>query len=309
MHEHAADCEVLVVGGGLAATTAALFSARHGHATVVLAGQPGGALLSVTRIDDFPGFPEGVAGYDLCPLAQEQAMAAGASFRMAELETLEPVDGGWQAGADGAAVTARAVIVASGSRPRTLDVPGEERLAGRGISHCASCDGPLHRDGVVGVVGGGDSALQESLELAGFAAEVVLIHRGATFRAQQVYQDGIAAAPQISVRYRTVVEEVLGDDRVTGVRVRELADGATSELALGALFVYAGAVPHTSFLEGVVPLGPEGHVATDPWMRTEQPGLFAAGAVRADSAAQAITAAGDGATAAVAAHRYLVGEA
>src|SRR5205085_1814571 len=151
-------------------------SARHGHSTVVLAGQPGGALLSVTKIDDFPGFPEGVPGYDLCPLAQEQAMTAGASFRMAELETLEPTEsGGWQASADGATGTARAAIVATGSRPRSLGVPGEDRLTGHGISHCASCDGPLNRDRVVGVVGGGDSALQETLELAGYVKEVVLI--------------------------------------------------------------------------------------------------------------------------------------
>src|SRR5581483_9263685 len=177
------DYEVLVAGSGVAGLTAGLFAARHGRSTVVLGSQPGGALLSITRIDDFPGFPEGVAGYDLGPILQEQALAAGAEFSMSELDGLRQVGGGWEALRAEGPVTARTVILATGTEPRALGLPGEERFAGRGISHCASCDGPLHRQNVVGVVGGGDSALLEALELAQFAEGVVVLHRGSELRA------------------------------------------------------------------------------------------------------------------------------
>jgi len=300
-----ADYEVLVAGVGLAGLTAGLFSARYGRSTLVLGGQPGGALLSVAHIPDFPGFPEGVPGYDLCPIVQEQAMVAGAGFGMAGVGALERDGAEWAAMTSDGTVTARSVIVATGSKPRQLGVPGEARLAGRGISHCASCDGPLHRDGIVGVVGGGDSALQEALELTSYVKEVLLFHRGSRFRAQRHYQDRLAESPQISVRLETVVEEILGESRVEGARLRDLSSGDAAVVELRGLFVYVGSAPETAFLDGLLALGPDGHVPTDPWMRTRLPGLYAAGSVRADSAAQAVTAAGDGATAAIAAHRDL----
>jgi thioredoxin reductase (NADPH) len=301
--------EIVIVGAGLAGLTAGLFAARQGRSTLVLETQvPGGHLVNVHKIEDYPGFPAGVAGYELCPLVQEQAASHGAEFRLAEVERVAPADGAWRVATADGAYQARAVIVASGSRPRPLGVPGAERLAGRGVSHCASCDGPFFRGGTVGVVGGGDSALQEALALTEYAARVIVLHRGAALTAQQTYQQRALAHPAIEVRYNMAVAEVLGGDTVSGVRLRD-GTGAESELALAGLFVYVGLAPNTACLRDLGVLAPDGRVPTDTWMRTARPGLLAAGDIRTDSAAQAVTAAGDGATAALAAHRYLADSA
>jgi thioredoxin reductase (NADPH) len=301
------DYEVLIVGGGLAGTTAALFAARHGRSTVCVdGGIAGGQLLSISRIEDFPGFPDGVAGFELCPALQSQAMDAGAEFRTAEVQSLALEGERWTVTtATGEQLTARAVIVAAGSTPTPLGVAGEDRLAGRGVSHCASCDGPLYRDKAVVVVGAGDSALQEALELAEHVAEVVLVHRGTSLDGQETYRQRVLGSERISIRFETVVEEIVGDDTVTGVRVRDLCTDSTEELPVHGVFPYIGSTAQTSFLADVLALTPDGRVWTDASMRTLEPGLFAAGDVRADSAAQAISVAGDGATAAVAADRYL----
>ena len=301
-----AEYDVLVAGTGVAGLTAALFAARHGHSCAVLGVEPGGSLLSITRIEDFPGFPQGVAGYELCPQVQEQAARFGAEFQLAEVQRLETDAGGWRVATSDGAYRARAVIVASGSRPRALGVPGEERLVGRGVSHCASCDGPLFGGRAVGVVGGGDSAVQEALALTEYAARVSILHRGPTLSAQQTYQQRALDHPAVEVRYGATVEEILGEEVVGGVRLRDAASGAETRLELAGLFVYVGLAPNTDFLRGLGVLDQAGRVPTDAWMRRSRPGLRAAGDVRTDAAAQAITAAGDGATAAIGAHRYLV---
>lgn len=299
--------QVIVVGAGLAGLTAGLFAARHGHSVLVLeSAVPGGHLVNVHQIEDFPGYPEGVAGYELCPLVQEQAAHYGAEFGLAEVERVELDGGRWRVASRDGAYRAQAVIVASGSRPRALGVPGEARLLGRGVSHCASCDGPLYRGRAVGVVGGGDSALQEALTLAEHAAQVTILLRGRAFSAQQVYQQRVLGNPAIEVRYGATVEEILGDEVVDGVRVRDATSGAEARLELAGVFVYVGLEPRTELLQSQGVLARDGRMLTDAWMRTARPGLFAAGDVRAESAAQAITAAGDGATAAIAAHRYLL---
>jgi thioredoxin reductase (NADPH) len=298
--------DVLVVGGGLAALTAGLFAARHGLSTLVLEPRvPGGQLVNVERVEDYPGFPDGIPGFDLGPIVQEQAAGAGAEFRLAEVLGVAPSDGGWLVQASDGEVPARALIVASGARPRPLGVPGEARLSGRGVSHCASCDGPLFRGRPVAVVGGGDSALQEALTLAPFASEVALIHRRDAFRAQRVYVDRVAGTPTIRPRLNAIVEEITGAESVAGVRLRNRLTGAPSEVEVAGVFVYVGTEPNTGFLRGVVELDPDGRVPTDVWMRAATPGLFAAGDVRCDFPGQAVNAAGDGATAAIAAHRYL----
>jgi len=299
-------CDVLVAGAGIAGLTAGLFAARHGWSTVVLGSLPGGRLLNASRIEDFPGFTDGVAGYDLCPTVQDQAMAAGAVFEMTELERLEKTDVGWAATtADRRTISAKTVIVATGTEPGILDVPGEERLATHGISHCACCDGPLHRGRSVAVIGGGDSALLEALTLTEFAEQVFVVDREPSFRAQAVYRDRVVSNPKIRVHAATVVEEILGKDGIAGLRLRVVPTGAESTVGISGLFVCVGGVAQPRFLHGLAVTDEHGHVETDTNMRTTLPGLFAAGAIRSNFSGQAISAAGDGAAAAVAAHRYL----
>lgn len=304
------DYDIIVVGGGLAGLTAGLFAARAGRSTLVLEpAVPGGHLLNIQKIEDFPGFPDAVSGYELGPNAQMQAMNHGAEFAMAEVQALTRADdnpsGGWLVTTADGEHRAGAVIVASGSHARALGVPGEERLVGRGVSHCASCDGPLFRGQTVGVAGGGDSALLEALTLVEHVGKVLVFHRGDTFAAQQTYRQRVEDERKIEVCWRTEVREILGEAEVTGVRVQDLAADAERTVELGGLFVYVGLAPNSGFLEGLLTLDEDGRIPTDVWMRTELPGLFAAGDVRRDSASQAITAAGDGATAAIAADRYL----
>jgi thioredoxin reductase (NADPH) len=299
-------CDVLVAGSGIAGLTAGLFAARCGRATVVLGGLPGGRLLNAAHIEDFPGFSAGIAGYDLCPNIQDQAMAAGAAFDTSDLERLEATNHGWAATtADGRTISAKAVIVATGLEPAMLEVSGGKHFASQSISHCACCDGPLHRGRNVAVIGGGDSALLEALKLTEFAEQVFVIDRERSFRAQAVYRDRIASNPKIRVHAETVVDEILGADRITGLRLRLLSTGTESTLDISGLFVYVGGVAQPRFLAGLPVTDEHGHVKTDAAMRTSLPGLFAAGAIRSHFSGQAITAAGDGAAAAVAAHQYL----
>jgi thioredoxin reductase (NADPH) len=300
------DYDVIIVGSGIAGLTAGLFAARHGLSTLVLESNiPGGHLINIEKIEDFPGFPDGIAGYDLCPTVQRQAADHGAEFQRAEVQSLEAQDRLWSVVTDEDRHHAKAVIVATGSHIKTLGVPGEERLMGHGVSHCASCDGPLYNGQTVGVVGGGDSALQEALMLTNYAEQVLLFHDGEKFSAQHSYQQRVLGNTKLMPRYRTVVEEILGDDVVAGVRARDSASGESSNVDLAGLFIYIGLQPNTALLKDLVRLSDTGHVPTDNWMKTARSGLYAAGDIRQDSASQAITSAGDGATAAIAAYRYI----
>jgi thioredoxin reductase (NADPH) len=298
------EFDVVVAGGGIGGLTAALHAARAGRSTLVLGGRaPGGLLLSIDRIDGLPGFPEGVAGYELCPMLQEQAADTGADVRMTELEALEPEGDAWRLTTAEGEVHAQAVILATGARLKTLGVDGEERLQGRGVSHCASCDAPLMRDRVVGVVGGGDSALQEALTLAESVAEVIVLQQGDVLTAQATYRDQALEHPKIGVRCGTTVDAILGEDTVTGVRITE--SGQTSELELGGVFVYVGLQPNTELVADLTDRDAGGRIATDATMRTDRPGLLAAGILRRGSLGQAAISAGEGAAAAKAADRYL----
>jgi thioredoxin reductase (NADPH) len=300
------DFDLAIAGGGIGALTGAVHSARMGRSTLVLGGRaPGGLLLSIERIDGVPGFPEGVAGYELCPMLQEQAADDGAEVRMAELEGLEPEGDGWRLATSDGDVRARAVILATGARLKTLGVEGEERLRGRGVSHCASCDAPLMRDRTVGVVGGGDSALQEALTLAEAVGQVIVLHRGDALSAQAAYREPALAHPKIDVRYGTVVEEILGEDAVSGVRIRAVDSGDVQELELGGVFVYVGLAPNSEYLRDQLDLDDDGRIPTDGALQTQLPGIFAAGIVRRGSLGQAAISAGEGAAAAKAAHRHL----
>ena len=304
MTEH----DVIIIGSGLAGLTAGLFSARQGLSTLVFESNiPGGHLISIEKIEDFPGFPDGVSGYEICPNLQRQASDHGAEFQRAEVLRLDAADKLWSIATEEESYRAKVLIVATGSTLKHLGIPGEEKLMGRGVSHCASCDGPLYNDQTVGVVGGGDSALQEALTLTNYAANVLLLHWDEAFSAQQTYRQRVIENAKITPRYRTVIEEVLGDEVVTGVRVRNLKTDEISQVELAGLFVYVGLQPNTELLRDVVKLSDSGHVPTDSWMKTTREGLYAVGDIRNDSARQAITSAGDGATAAIAAYRYVKG--
>ncbi len=301
-----ADYEIAVAGGGPAGLTAAFFAARHGRSTILL--DPvglGGAILNTERVEDFPGFPEGLPGFELGPRIQEQVADAGGAFELGEVRRIEPRRGDWSVLTDSREIIAGAVIVATGSRPRKLGAPREDEFEGKGLSNCASCDGPLYRDKVVAVCGSGDSALIETLELVRHDVQVMLIHPGKALTGQETYSRRVRESTRVDIKHETVVEEILGDGRVDGIRVRDLATGKSSTVAVAAVFPNVGRVPNTGMLEGVLELDEHGRVPTDVWMRTELPGLLAAGDVRANASGQAISAAGDGATAAVAAHRYL----
>jgi thioredoxin reductase (NADPH) len=299
------DYDVAVAGGGLAALTAGLTAARLGRSVLVLTGAvPGGLLLSIERIDGFPGFPEGVAGYVLCPDVQHQADEAGAEVVGEELEALDAADGSWSVTTTGGETRARAVILATGAGFRRLEVPGEERLQGRGISTCASCDGPLLGGRRAAVVGGGDSALQEALTLADTGCSVVILHRGEELDGQESYRRQIADRETIEVRCRTVVEEILGEEAVRGLRVRDLA-GDVEELEVAGVFPFVGLRPNVERFREHVPLDADGAVRTDESLRTTAVGVFAAGVVRSGARGRAAAVAGEGAAAAIAADAFL----
>ncbi len=298
--------EVVVVGGGLAGLTAALTSARLGRRTAILTGAMiGGQLVSIEKVEGVPGFPEGVAGYDLCPMAQEQADAAGVEFHVASCDSLAAEGDRWRLTSDGRTMMSRALVIATGAALAKLGVPGEERLFGKGVSGCASCDAPLLRNKVAVVVGGGDSGMQEALTLAGHVAQVVLVERGHALTGQASYRDRIGAHARIEVRLGATVTEVVGDASVSHVRIKEVATGAEAVLAAAGVFACVGLVPDTELLGGLVPLDATGRVLVDAAMRTPAPGVCAAGNVRRGSPHRAAGAMGDGATAAAALDGYL----
>ena len=300
------EYDVVIAGGGVAGLTAGLTSARAGRKTRVLTGPSlGGHLVSIERIDGYPGFPDGIPGYDLCPIIQEQAAGVGAEFDAAEATALHGDDGRWRVTTAQGDLWARTVVIATGTTLKTLGLPGEESLRGKGVSHCASCDAPLLRGRIVGVVGGGDSALQEALTLAQHAARVIVLHRGTAFSAQSAYVQQVQQNPKIEVRFSTIVEEAIGNGGLKSVRTRTISDGKTGELELSGLFVYVGLAPATTLLDGVLALDASGRIPVNDEMRSRVPGLFAAGTVRSGAAGRAASAAGDGATAALSADRYL----
>jgi len=300
------DYDVLVVGGGLAGLTAGMFGARHGLKTGLIEQMMGGAqIINIEKIENFPGFPQGIAGAELAPAVQEQAMNAGAEFIMAEATGVSR-DGNYKVVAtDAGEYRAKVVIMAAGSTLRKLGIPGEEEMFGRGVSHCATCDGPLYMGQVVGVVGGGDSAADEALTLTQYAGRVLLFHKSQQLDAQKVLADRVYEDRRIEVVYNSTVEAVIGEDTVSGVRIRNVVTNIENLVDLTGLFVYVGLEPNSQMLQGLVKLDNAGHIPVNVSMETEIPGLYAAGDIRQNSASQLVTSAGDGATAAGAAFKYI----
>lgn len=302
----ATDFDLIVVGAGVAGLTAAMVARHHGLRVAVIAPTgAGGQIVNAERIENFPGLPHGIAGHELGTLLFEQAEAAGAEFMLDTIESLAADVGERIVRTSVREFRSRTVILAAGSTPRALGIPGEEKFLGKGVSHCASCDGPLFKGKDVCVIGGGDTALDEALVLARHAARVTIFHRGETLRAQAHMQARAAGERNIAIEGEAQMEEIVGDAVVTAIRLRQRNAASASEKKMDGVFVAIGADPATAFLRGVLALDPAGHIETDIMMRTSLPGVFAAGDIRKGSVAQLAAVAGDGATAAIAAFRYV----
>ena len=308
MTEPVEGYDLAVIGAGAGGLTAAMYGARLGLKTVVLEGMmPGGQVINAEKIENFPGFPDGLLGADLAPLIERQASDAGAEVRMfTEVESIESDEPYLSVNTPEGRVRARAVIVATGSDFASLGVDGEETFRGRGVSNCATCDGAFFMNETVALVGGGDSAMDEALTMAGFASRVIMLVRGDNLTGQALLRERVQENTKIEVRYGMTVTAITGGDSgVTGVRVLDSNSGEESDLDVTGVFIFVGTTPRSSYLSGFVDLDGGGHVETDMWMSTETPGLFAVGDIRSGSARQLVTSAGDGATAAIAGHRYI----
>ena len=286
--------------------TAGMYAARHGLSVGVIERMMGGAsIINVEKVENYPGFPEGIMGADLAAMTLEQAMNSGAEFLMGEATGIAEEGDYRVVESDAGRFRAKSVIIAAGSTLRLLGIPGEEEFMGRGVSQCATCDGPLYSGEVVAVAGGGDSAADEALVLAQYADRVLLFHRRDQLRAQKTLVDRVLADPKIEVVWNTIIDEVLGENTVSGVRTTNLATGEQGARELSGLFVYVGLTPNAGFMEGLLETDGGGHIPVNISMETAVPGIYAVGDIRQHSSSQLVSAAGDGATAAIAACRYI----
>ena len=298
--------DIIIIGGGAAGFTAGLYAARDRCTALVIERfSAGGQVLNCEHIENYPGFPDGIAGYSLGPTLQQQAANMGAEMKLAEVQSLR-LDGDTKVlQTDDGELHTKAVIIACGSSFTKLGIPGEGEFVGKGVSHCASCDGSFFMNEPVAVVGGGDAALDEGIHLTQYVSQVTVIHRRDQLRACALLQERARANEKLQFRWNTVVRAIEGDSGVQRLQLEDVKTGERSQLDVTGAFIFAGLTPNTEFLKDVVPLNESGHIVTDLWMRTSVPGVFAAGDVRADSSRQLISAAGDGATAALAAVRYV----
>lgn len=302
-----ADFDIVIIGAGPSGMTAALYASRGGQKTVVLEQMaPGGQAATTDIIENYPGFPEGITGPDLTALMEKQARKFGAEFNaVSEVVGIETDGGLFKVKTGDKSVTGKAVIVASGAEHRKLGVKGEGELRGRGVSYCAVCDGAFFKDSDVAVVGGGNAAAEEAIYLTRYAKKVNLIHRRDRLRAAKVLADRVVANPKIEVIWDTVVEEISGDKDVGSVKTKNVKTNKVGELLVEGVFIYVGYAPNSDFLEGFLKLDENGFVVTDSEMKTEIPGVFACGDVRFKGLRQIINAAGEGATAAFSAEKYI----
>jgi thioredoxin reductase (NADPH) len=303
---------VIVIGSGPAGYTAALYAARAQLAPVVFEGTSfGGALMTTTEVENYPGFRDGIMGPELMDQMREQALRFGADLRMEDVESVS-LDGPvkWVTTADGETVQARAVILAMGAAARYLHVPGEQELLGRGVSSCATCDGFFFRDQDIAVIGGGDSAMEEATFLTKFARSVTVVHRRDEFRASRIMLDRARDNDKIRFITNSVVVGVEGDTTVTGLRLRDTGTGKESTLAVTGVFVAIGHDPRSELVRGAVDLDPEGYVLVEGnTTHTSLDGVFAAGDLVDHTYRQAVTAAGTGCSAAIDAERWLTEQA
>ena len=300
--------DVIVIGSGPAGYTAALYAARAELRPLVFEGSvtAGGALMQTTEVENFPGFPDGVMGPELMDAMRKQAERFGAELVSDDVVAVELTADPKVVRTDSETYRARAVIIATGSRYKELGVPGEKELGGHGVSWCATCDGFFFRGHDIAVIGGGDSAMEEALFLTRFGKSVTVIHRRDALRASKIMQDRAFASPKITFVWDSEVAEVLGPDKVTGLRIRSTRDGTEQELAVTGVFVAIGHDPRSDLFAGQLATDPDGYLLVDqPSTRTAIAGVFAAGDVVDRTYRQAVTAAGTGCAAALDAERWL----
>jgi len=293
------EYEVVIIGGGPAGLTAGLYTSRAKlNSLLIEKGVVGGQIVDAEQVENYPGFPEGISGLELGQLMHRQATKYGLKTIIAEVTGVEPQQKQIVVKTTEGNFIAKAVIIASGSERRRLGIPGEEEFTGKGVSYCATCDAAFFKGLPVAVVGGGNAAITEALHLTRFASRVTVIHRRNQLRANGIMREKALSEPKIEFLWDTVAEEIEGENSVTRLKLRQVKTGEKSTLDTAGVFISVGLKPSTDYLRGVVSLDNGGYVITNDKMETEIPGIFAAGDIRRNSARQAITGAGDGATAA-----------
>ena len=300
--------DVIILGGGPAGLAAAIYTARARLSTLLVEkAYPGGQLMLSDNVENYPGYPGG-PGMQLSEIMREQAERFGTESKIALVERLD-LSGPEKVlyTSEKEEIRGKTLIITLGAGPRRLGVPGEREFVGRGVSYCAVCDGAFFKDKRLAVVGGGDSAVEDSVYLARYASSLYIIHRRDKFRAQQIIQERALANPVISVRWNSVVREIGGGETVQYVELEDVFTHEQSRLAVDGVFILIGHDPSTRMLQGQVELDDAGYILTDEDMRTNVPGVFAAGDARRKSLRQIITAAADGAIAASAAEKYIEG--
>ena len=298
--------EVVIIGGGPAGLSAGIYTARARLSSLLIEkGLIGGQVANAELVENYPGFPEGISGYDLTELMQRQATKFGLEILTAEVTGVELSGEQKIVKTSEGDFVVKAMIIASGSEWIKLGIPGEKEFTGKGVSYCAICDGAFFTDQTVAVVGGGNAAITEALSLTKFASKVIVIHRRQELRATRIVQEEAFAEPKIEFLWNTVVEGIEGEDVVKRLRLRNVITGEKSSLDVAGIFVAIGFKPNTDYLKSTLSLDATGHVMTNEKMETEIPGIFAAGDVRSSSIRQIIAAVGDGATAAIYAERFI----
>jgi thioredoxin reductase (NADPH) len=301
--------EILAVGAGPAGLTAGIYASRSGHKVIVLEKSfAGGQMALTSEVENYPGFSEPVGGMLLAQTMEQQATRFGCEMLNAEATGIAATSGGFEVSTTAGPVAAATVIVCSGVKPKQLGVPGETELAGRGVSYCAICDGPLFKGREVAVLGGGDSALDEALYLSNIVARVHVVHRRDEFRACKLAQERLRERSNVDYHLSCVVESFDGTQRLDGLTVKNLKDASSYSLPVAGAFVYVGWLPNTGWCSSLLALDDAGNIKTDDRLRTSVPGIFAAGDVRNTHLRQVATAVGDGALAAISAHDYLIGK-
>lgn len=302
------EYDVVIVGGGPAGLTAGIYTARARLRSLLIEkAVTGGLIVNAGLVENYPGFPQGISGLELTDSMNQQAVKFGMETLLAEVTGLELKGEQKIVKTTEGDIVAKAVIIASGSGRVKLDVPGEEEFTGRGVAYCAICDAYFYKDLPVAVVGGGNAAINEALDLSKFAAKVTVIHRRQELRATRILQEKAFADPKIEFLWDTVVEAIEGEDVVKRIRLRNVRTGEKSVMDISGIFVAIGFKPDTDYLKGVLSLDANGAIITNEKMEAEVPGIFAAGDIRSGSIRQVVAGAGDGAVAAIYAERYITG--